>query len=221
MEAGMDARTLAPSLALAALVLACGGSPIVMPPGLAPLEEVTAPEPAPVGGDARPEAVSVVSGDGSDWDYAHARGYVHAPIAKVWEAMQAPGTVVDRRRVAEYTITPGVEAGYDVSFLVHNVVRDIVTVEFDTTWRQGVVQGTREAPEMVAGRAAKTAGTAYIDLLEDSIVLTRVDDEVTRVDHVRHIKSATAGAEEAHLYLEDCFASLVAVSHGRPLPAWR
>lgn len=228
MTGAMTTRfSLPPSLVLTLAVAACGGTPVVSPPGLEPLEENLAPEPAPVGDDVTPEAVTTFTGQGAEFEFAHARGYVHAPLAKVYAAMQQAAVVVDRRHVGEFTVTPGVEPEFEVSFRVHNIVFDVVTVEFDTNWRQGVVGGTKEAPTQVAGRAAKVAGTAFIDRLEDSIVLTRVEGglirsggDVTRFEMVRHIKSATAGSTEAEEYVRDVFANLVEASHDRALPSF-
>ncbi len=209
------------------LALACaacfGSESMEFPPGLAPLEESTAPEPAPVDGDATPEVVTTFKGDEGDYGFAHARGYIHAPITAVFAALQQPGTVVDRRRVNSFEVTPNVETGYDVSFRIHNVVNEVVTVEFDTTWRQGVAQGTAEAPEVVLGRALKTDGTAFIDLLEDSVVLTKVADDRTRVEIVRHrasIKGTEEDMNDAEVFVRDFYGSLREVAHGRPLPTY-
>ncbi len=208
------------STLLALVAVACGGSTTTeFPAGLTPFMN-EAPEPAPVGGDTTPEALGTTIGDGGDFEYAHGRGYIHAPIAAVWEGMKNPATVIDRRRVAKYEVTRDVETGYDVSFRVHNTVNDIVTVEFDMTWRQGVVQGTVEEPEVVVARSAKTAGTAYIDRLEDSVVLTKISDDVTQYEHVREVDAATSTPEDIENFVKDLFASIVAVAHGRPLPTY-
>lgn len=207
-------------MALALLACTSPAAP-TFPAGLDPLEADTAPAPAAQGSDRTPEALETSVGDGDGFAYAHATGFIHAPLARVFDAFRSPPTVVDRRHVDRFDLTRDVEAGYDVSFRLHNTVHDIVTVEFDTTWREGVVQGSASAPDVVAGRAAKTAGTAYIDLLEDSVVLTRVDPAVTRVELVRHIKSATAGSPEAEQYLRDLWGSLRAAGHGEPLPTYR
>ena len=208
------------AVALTLILTSCGDAPSQFPPGLAPLAPDTAPEPTPVAGDKTPERLSTVSDSGGDYDEAFARGYIHAPIATVFAALQEPPTVIDRRNVDAFTITKNVEPGYEVSFRVHNVVHDIVTVTFDITWREGVVAGSKSAPQVVAARAAKTAGTSYISLLEVSVVLTAVSDSVTRVELVEQIQSATDSADTIEQYLKDLYASLLAKSHGHPLPTY-
>ena len=215
------------NLAATLLALACAGcfgtESMEFPPGLAPIEESTAPEPAPVDGDTTPEVVTTTKGDQGEYGYGHARGYIHAPIKAVFEALKQPATVVDRRRVNSFDVMPDVETGYDVSFLIHNVVNEVVTVKFDTTWRQGVALGSADEPEVVLGRALKTDGTAFIDLLEDSVVLTKISDDRTKVELVRHRKSIKGTEEDmndAEVFVRDFYGSLREAAHGRPLPTY-
>jgi hypothetical protein len=203
------------------LAAGCGGSiKTDFPPGLTPLEDDTAPEPAPNGSDTTPEAYASIKGDRTDYEFAMLKGYIHAPIAKVYEGLKDPPTVVNRRNVSSYSVTWNVETGYDVSFRVHNVVNSIVTVEFDNTWREGVVGGTKNDPAVVAGRSSKTSGTAYITSMDVSVVLTKVSDSVTKVELVEHINSATSSADTIEQYLGDFFDSLRAHAHGQPLPTY-
>ncbi len=210
--------------ALALLLLgsaACGGNQSTpFPPGLKMIEQVSLSGPPPDGSDKTPEKVVTSSGSTSSYDDAQARGYIHEPLSVVYAALQDPDVVVDRRSVAKYTVTHNVESGYDVSFRVHNTIYDIVTVEFDMTWREGVTVGTRSAPTQVNARAEKTAGTAYISLMEVSIQLNSVSDGVTLFQAAEHISAASSSASTIELYLKDVYASLLAKSHGQPLPTY-
>ena len=41
-----------------------------------------------------------------------------------------------------------VEPEYDYSYVIHSVIVNVITVEYDVTWRHGVVEGTLEAPAL-------------------------------------------------------------------------
>lgn len=202
-------------------VASCGGDEATaFPPGLEPLETSTATRPAPASGQSCPEAVNIVTGDHGDYEFAHARGCVSAPVSSVWEALRDADVTVDRRRVTSWSTTRNVETQYPVSFRVHNIVRDVVTIEFDITWRAGVVEGTSDEPRVVAARYQKTYGSTFISLLAGSVVARPIDPTTTEVEIVRHIKSTGSGAADAQMYLQDCFDSIVARVHGRPLPRY-
>ena len=120
----------------------------------------------------------------------------------------------------EWTSTPDVEDGYDVSFELANTSYDIVTVEFDIDWREGVVDGTVDAPTTVGLRWQKVAGTDLIKLLEGSAVLESVDDGATSVSFIEHLDTVGSDATDVEAYLTDLFASVLATSHGEALPTY-
>jgi len=207
--------------ALSLLLLGCGGNEATaFPPGLEPLEENTAVAPAAEDGQPHPERLNTLAGDRGTYEFAHARGFVHGTVAETWAALQMPEVVTDRRTVARYSFTHDVEEGYDVSFRVHNEVDDFITVTFEITWRQSVVEGMVDSPEVVAIRWQKTYGTTFITTIEGSMVLRAVDESTTELDVVEHIKAARDSAELARQYLLDVHASAVAVVHGQPLPTY-
>lgn len=191
---------------------ACRDPDPEFPAGLGPLEENQAPWPA---GDA-PEALAVVSGERDGYAWAHARGWVHASVAETWAALQDPAVAVDRRRVDEWTVT-GLAPTWDVAFLIHNVVHDVVTVEFDVEWQHGVVAGDTEAPEAVGARFDKTGGTEFIERMQGSVILVE-DGDVTAVELQEHLEAILTGVEEVENYLLDLHADLVARVHDEPLP---
>jgi hypothetical protein len=132
--------------------------------------------------------------------------------------MREPGVVTDRRRVSEYTVTRNTEAQYPVSFRVHNVVHDIITLEFDVDWRLGLNEAA--SPRVALGRYQKTNGTTFITLLAGSVQARQIEANVTELELVRRIKSSGSGAVDAEQYLRDYYASLLARVRGQALPTY-
>lgn len=222
-------QTLSPIALLPLLISlsACGKDEVVAddtssiyPEGLAPLAENTAPAPTSTEGDPWPEQLSLVSDGEAAPMFVHARGYIQAPVSAVWAALATPEVVVDRRAVGEWTVQEDDPPRYDVGFLLHYVVYDVVTVEFDLQWDQAVVEGTLAAPLQVAARKEKVEGTVFISLMECSVLLIEVADGVTEVQIVYQLESAMGEIEPAEIYVTDLFASLKAVAHGEPLPTY-
>jgi len=133
--------------------------------------------------------------------------------------MRDPAVGADRRTSPEWTSDPLDEPGYDFSYVVHHVANDIITVEWDVTWRHGVVEGTVDDPQLVAIRWQKTDGSTLIRTLEGSFVLRPVGDgSVTELEMIYHA-SATGGSLDVYVrYMREIFDDAVAVTHGDPLP---
>lgn len=197
-----------------------GNETTALPPGLQPLEEVTVAPPDPVDGDPHPEALRMESGMISAYDWVQARGYVKAPLSAVYLAMQTPEVVVDHREVDRWSVMHASEPEYDRVFVVHNEVDDIITVEFDLTWRFGITEGNDDAPREAVATWQKTWGTTFISILRGSVVAREVAPGVTEVAIVEHINAAERGPETIEPYIRDYFANLVEVSHGRPVPTY-
>ncbi len=211
-------RGLCLAVALAGAA-SCGGDESTgFAPGLTALEPSRATRPVMPGAQRCPEAVNVVTGDTPEYEWAHARGCVHVPAARVWAALQDADVMVDRRRVSTFTTSRDVEPAYALSYRVRHVVRDIITLEFDHTWRGAINQGTAQSPRELTLAYQKTWGSNFITILRGSVVARPIDPDTTEVELVRHIKSAGAGRAEAAQYLRDAFASLVERAHDRPLP---
>jgi hypothetical protein len=207
-----------PRLQCAALSGCYGNVATVYPPGLEPLETNEVPDPtAP--GDPHPETLVLRSGSLPDYDLVHARGFVKAPIETVWAAFQDPTVVVDRRNISSFTATVGVESGYDVSFRTHYVIHRIVTIEFELTWRESAVSGTHDKPMEVAVGYQKTWGSTLVDLMDGFIVLSDEGD-ATEISFVQHMKATTTGPSDIASWTKDLFASVVARTHGQPLPTY-
>lgn len=203
--------------AAAASAAGCGADVAsVFPPGLTPLQEVNIPVRGVTPGNPFPENLSVESGNGAHL-WAIGRGFVRAPVARVYEALQDPDVTTDRRRVSSYTVTPSVEAMYPSSYRVHNVVNDIVTVRFDITFRLGPYAGPPESPTAYAAAYQKTFGSDFIEMIRGSMLVRHVEQGITEVQLVRHVK-AMQSVSELEQYLLDVFDNVVARVNGRPLP---
>ena len=192
------------------------------PAGLEPIESCSAGFPESRDGDPSPESISTNSGERDDFKWASGCGFIDADVQTVWAALQDPDVVTDRRRVTSWELTEdGHEPDYDVSFRVHNVVEDILTVDYDIDWRQGVWEGEAEDPHSVVARWQKTDGVAIIELLEGSIVLEAQDDGSCSLDVVEHLDAPGYSGDELEQYLQDLHASIVASVDGQPLPDWQ
>jgi hypothetical protein len=187
------------------------------PPGLEPIESDTAPAPAAAGGNQYPETLDLQQGnDGTD--FVHATGYVDAPIEDVWAAMKDPNVVADRHHVDSFTVDPNVEQGYDVSFRTDYTIHNVVTVQFDLTWREGVVGGTESAPTSVSVVYEKTQGSSFVNMMKGSIELTQVNATTTELQFAQRMDAQNTDASNIAAWTNDLFASVVARVHAKPLP---
>lgn len=205
-------------LLLAGSVGGSGG--VGYPSGLEPVGENQAQPPAAEPGNPYPERLNLQVGSARGYKWINARGYVHAPIEKVWEALQEPDVVIDRRKVASWTVQKGVLPGAEASFRVNNTVHDLIKVEFEVTWQAGVARGTAEAPEVVAAVYRKTGGTNVIKLMAGSIVARRVSDSVTELELIEHLDALMRAGESAASYNRDLFDSISARAKGQPIPRY-
>jgi len=197
-----------------------GDDPPVFPPGLAPIEDNAADWPEPDGDDEHPEILHLVTGEDDLGAWGHARAWIHARPARVWAAFEVCTVLVDQRRVTEWTCDEE-EPVYDVAIVAHNTVVDLVTLEFDIRWDQGVVEGEREAPEVVGIRFEKVEGSSLIDLMIGSVVLLGQDDGTTGVEFEERLDAATTGEDEVAAFIGDLYADLLAFVRGQDLPEYR
>jgi hypothetical protein len=216
--------------------------------GFQPIESVSdASWPAPLPGDPYPEALGdVVRGqtachpdpfgpprwnippiavalqpqiqcDGPDW--AHGRGYVHAPLATVYQALHDPAASRIHSPGDHWTPTLGVEPGYPISFRIRYHTTPLgVTVDWDLTYRGGPLEGTDAVPTVVGLRYQKTWGSDYIKVESGSLVAAAVDGapDVTSVELVAWLDAATQGPNDVAGTVTDLFGDLVGVVHALP-----
>jgi len=192
------------------------------PPGLDALATDTVPPPQPEGdgGDEYPETLSLTQGSDSvdNYNYVVATGYVDAPIEAVRAAFQIPNVVVDRHGITSYTVQENVETGYTVSFLTAYTIDGLATVNFDLTWREGVVAGTTADPTQVSVVYEKTYGSSFISLMEGSIQLVSVTPSVTELEFVQRMNAEDTSSQNIASWTTELFGSVVAQVHGQPLP---
>ncbi len=196
-------------------VLACTAEPdFVVPEGLEALEDNLATLPA----DGS-ETLDVVSGQADDYAWVHAMGYVHAPIEDVWAALQDTDVVMDRRAITSWSRVDDTNADYDVSFTLHHVVEDIITVEYDLEWRESLLLITpEEGEEVVACRYEKVDGTELIALIVGSLLLHKVDEQTTSLELVEHMAAPQDPEDRMVRYVEDLHLDMVAFVNGDDLP---
>ncbi|MBL8604563.1 MAG: hypothetical protein JNK72_21735 [Myxococcales bacterium] len=189
-------------------------------PGIEPLEASTAGFPASTSGQQYPESLVTVTGVASGYEWVHGRAYVAAPLARVFEAMSDPDVITDRRRVSEYSVTPDVEPMYLRSFRVRNIVRDVITLQFDMDYRFAVYDGPVGTPTSYIVRYQKVWGSSLLSVLRGSVILRESAPGVSSLELVRHIKAVAAGRTDAEQYLRDFYASVRARIQGMPLPTY-
>lgn len=200
------------------LASCAGNSVTAFTPGLEPLEENTAAFPTGTASDPYPEKVNDTAGHTEAFDWVHTRGYIKAPVEKVWASLRNPDVVVDRREVTSWTSEKGIDPAALDSNVIHNTVVSVVVVQFDISWRHGLAKGTEKAPEVTAARWQKTAGSDYIELDEGSVVLNKVDANTTSIEVVGHLKAFTRDYNTTKHYIRDMYNAVVAQSKDLPLP---
>ena len=208
---------------IATALLGCSlfeDDPPEFPPGLEPIEENTASWPEPEGDEPYPETLDLVTGEDDGVAWAHARGWLHAWPAETWEALEVCTVLVDQRRVTEWSCDDE-DPVYDVAIVVHNTVVDLITLDFDIRWDEGVVEGDAQAPEVVGARFEKTEGSDLIDLMIGSVVLLDEADGVTGVEIIERLDAATTGEDEVAQFVGDLWADLLAFVRGQDLPTYR
>ncbi len=164
--------------------------------------------------DASPERGVVLSGSEYEYDWAVIRGWVKVDAATMWQTVLNPDVAVNRRKVTEWTVTALDDEGVDEAYVVNEVVTDPIPVEYDLTWLH---QGNETDGSIAVWE--KTAGTDFVTLVRGGLTTVVVDDAIdfTAVFHLATIDSDTADTE---LFVQDFYASVLAVAHGEPLPEW-
>ena len=198
------------------------------PPGLEPLEPIQADWPDSTASSEHPEAQTFAGGDAVDdeteaeYSWVHSRAYVQMPIHKVYQALVVPRVNADRREIDDYTVDWDVEPEYPYSYTLHNTVNDVITVEFDVTWRHGAIGGSEDEPTEVGTRWQKTEGSTVIEILRGSVHTVAIDDDVTGVELILHQRTLRRGfdADRTRAYLQDFYVALLAEAHGEPLPSY-
>jgi hypothetical protein len=186
------------------------------PPGLEPLDDNQVPDSSEVTEVLRHETVS------SGPINVHGRGYVLVAPGTLWALTKQPAAMIARCSTTEQRVTVDTDGAYEFSFLVHYIVRDILTVEWDDQWRYGVIEGTVDDPELGMIRHQKTQGSDFIDVSEGTIQVLATDDpDVSELAFVEHLEAVSGGADDVLAGMQNNYDALVALAHGAAIPACR
>jgi hypothetical protein len=204
------------------LFVACWSEDVVekeFPTILEPLEEIRVGLPE---GDDYPEEIEVLSEDGENYAWVHARGYLHLSLDDAWIALRNDLVYVNQRDVAEYTVTEVDSDEYDYIFVVDNKVQDIVPVEFTNEWRHvGNLDDKDDVSDVVAFWQ-KTDGTEFIQLMEGSVEIIPVEgeDAVVEIRIIEHLKATLDQEANAVEFVTDMAERWRLVGHGESIPSY-
>jgi hypothetical protein len=201
-------------LALALLAACQHDTHTPFPTGLEPLENDIAPAPT----EMTSETLSVTTTD-TGYIHVYGRGYVQEPPSVVWPATHSPDPNVAICSTTSHTVDVGNEPQYEYSFLISYTVDEVLTVTWDDQWRFGLIEGTEAAPTLGMIKHQKVDGSSFITLSEGTIqVLSTSVPGITELDFVEHLNSVGATVDEVVENVTHNYNSLVAVSHGNPVP---
>ena len=186
---------------------------------LEPLEEIRVEPPE---GEGYPEEVVVLSEDGAEYAWAHARGYLHLSIEDAWTALRNDSVYVNQRDVTNYTVTEMDSDTYDYIFQVENEVQDILPVEFTNEWRHVGHQNEKDETVDVVVRWQKIEGTDFIQLLEGSVEILPIDGEesIVEIRIIEHLKATLDQESNAAEFVTDMAERWRLVGHGEAIPSY-
>lgn len=151
---------------------------------------------------------------------AYGRGFLFAPPAEVYAAAHDPEVMLAVCSTTSHSIDNNNDPAYDLSYLVHYFVDDILNVEWDDQWRGDVVTGTLDAPELVMMKHQKIQGSDFISLSEGTVQLLATDDPaITEVRFVEHLDAIMASEADVIDGMQSNYDRMLATVHGNPLPA--
>jgi hypothetical protein len=223
--------TRAPLLVGALLLLAAGcghNKPDDFPlsVGFQPLEPVSAAAlpPAAAGNELHPQGLGgLVSVPSNGYYASHARGYLRAPLAKVYLALHDPASSLVHNDSGsprlDFAPMLNVESEFPVSFRVRYSNNTIIgDVKFDLTYRAGPLEGIDAAPLKVGQRYQKTWGTTHIRTMSGSLVATPLaaDPNITVVEMVAWLDADTQYQSDCDGTLRDLFGDLEGVVAALP-----
>ena len=207
---------------IAVLFVACFSEDVVekeFPSILEPLEEIRVGLPA---GDDYPEEIKLISEDGEEYAWVHARGYLHISLEDAWTALRNDLVYVNQRTVESYTVTEVDSEEYDYIYIVENQVQDIVLVEFTNEWRHvGNLDEKGELSDVVV-RWQKIEGTDFIQLMEGSVEIIPVEgeDAVVEIRIIEHLKATLDQEDNAVEFVTDMAERWRLVGQGQSIPQY-
>lgn len=186
---------------------------------LEPLEDIRVGLPE---GDGYPEEVNIISQDGDEYAWVHARGYLHVSLDEAWTALRNDLVYVNQRTVKEYTVEEVDSDIYDYVYLVENEVQDLVTVEFTNEWRHVGNLNDKGTVSDVIVRWQKIDGTDFIQLMEGSVEIIPVDGEDAVVEFriIEHLQATLDQEANALEFVTDMAERWRLVVMGSPIPEY-
>jgi hypothetical protein len=188
------------------------------PPGLEPFSDADVPGDIDV---ERAEVLNQVSmNDGMIRVYG--RGVVLAPPSELWRVAKIPEGMIARCNTTQQTITAGNEPDHELSFLVHYLVDDILTVEWDDQWRGDLIARDDDPSLFAMIKHQKVQGSDFIDVSEGSVQIRTTDDpEVSELWFVEHLDAISGSSDQVAGGMQDNYDALVELVHGRSIPPCR
>ncbi|HEU0031134.1 MAG TPA: hypothetical protein VFQ53_10915 [Kofleriaceae bacterium] len=169
--------------------------------------------------DTRDEMLHARTTD-SDMIRVYGRGFVLAAPAVVYGVAHDPAVMIATCSTTSQTVTPDNDPAYELSFVVHYFVDNIVNVEWDDQWRGAVVDGTLDAPALAMIKHQKIQGSDFITTSEGTIEVLATDDPaITELRFVEHLDAVGGTPDDVVGGMQHNFDALVAVSHGGAIPA--
>jgi hypothetical protein len=180
------------------------------PPGLEPFDDDDQVDEL----DASPAEELRTAARDTDMIRIYGRGFVFAPPATVYAAAHDPLVMIATCSTTSQRVTLGNEPEYELSYLVHYFVDDILDVEWDDQWRGGTVPGTAIVKHQ------KVQGSDFIAVSEGTIaIVDTADPGITELRFVEHLDAVSATPGQVIAGMQHNYDALVAVSHGAPIPA--
>ncbi len=184
------------------------------PPGLEPFDDGNVPAQL----DGTPTEQLRTSTSEHGMHRAYGRGFVLAPPSTVWAVAHMPDVMIAKCHTTTQTVMPDNEPEFELSFLVHYYVNDIVDVSWDDQWRGAVVTGTPDAPLTAMTKHQKVQGSDYITTSEGTIEIIAVDAMTTELQFVEHLDALGGSTGDLLSGMQHTYDGMVAVSHGNPAP---
>jgi len=182
------------------------------PPGLEPFDDDGAVDDL----DATFTEELTTSSKDTDMIRAYGRGFVFASPARVFEVAHDPEVMFARCKTTSQSAMLDNEPDYDLSYLVHYFVDDILDVEWDDQWRGDTVPGS--GVTMI--KHQKIRGSDFITISEGTIAIVETEDpEITELRFVEHLDAVMATQGDVIAGMQHNYDAMVAVSHGGPIPA--
>ncbi len=186
------------------------------PPGLEPFDD----DAAPAALDGTVQEVLTHASTDDDFIRAYGRAFIFVSPTEVYAAAHDPEVMLAACSTTSHSVDFGNEPEYELSFLVHYFVDDILNVEWDDQWRGDVVTGTLDNPELVMIKHQKIQGSDFITLSEGTVQLLATDDPgITEVRFVEHLDAVMASEGDVIDGMQSNFDRLLAVAHGNPIPS--